>query len=76
MAREAGTGTRGETVSGAFPTMMASVTLVNPALLARVSLCLRKELLIEASHVESPAHGRARVASSEPLASRIQAQFC
>ena len=46
---------------------MAAATLLNRALLARVPLRLRKELLIEASHVEPPAYGRARVESLESL---------
>ena len=46
---------------------MATATLPRRALLARVSSWSHKKLSIEASKVEPPAHGRARVESSESL---------
>ena len=67
MAREAGTGARGRTVFEAFPDNVAAATLPRRALLARVSSWSHKKLPTDASKVEPPAHGRARVESSESL---------
>src|SRR5439155_26836669 len=65
VARRAGGGTRSRSSSEASPTMWSRRALLLQGLLARASRRLRKKPLHEASRVGPPAHGRARVESSD-----------